>query len=304
MITITPLSPALGAEVAGVDLAAPLDDSTVAQIRAAWLAHQVIVFRGQQLDAEAQLRFCRALGEIELTRTTRRDGREIPGVLFVANRVRDGFKGILPDGEMQFHTDQCYYEVPIAATSLYALEIPSQGGNTLFANAYRAYDALPGALKPRLDGLRALNVYDYAANAMVRAREPNPDAPRYVHPVVRTHPETGRKAIYVNRLMTDHIEGMDAGRKPRPARHAVRRRRAARAHLRARLAARRPGAVGQSLHAACAHRLRSRRGARAAPRRRARRPAVLSRSRAAPATSSCRRARARRGSACAACRCR
>ncbi len=208
MITITPLSPALGAEVAGVDLAAPLDNSTVAQIRAAWLAHQVIVFRGQQLDAEAQLRFCRALGEIELTRTTRRDGREIPGVLFVANRARDGFKGILPDGEMQFHTDQCYYEVPIAATSLFALEIPSQGGNTLFANAYRAYDALPGALKTRLAGLRALNVYDYAANAMVRATEPNPDAPRYVHPVVRTHPETGRKAIYVNRLMTDHIEGM------------------------------------------------------------------------------------------------
>jgi alpha-ketoglutarate-dependent taurine dioxygenase len=208
MIEVTPLSPALGAEIRGVDLSTPLDQATVAAIRAAWLEHLVILFRGQALGVDDHLRFCQGFGAIELTRTTRRQGREVPGVLYVANRTRDGFQGILPDGEMQFHTDQCYYELPIAATTLFAIEIPAQGGNTLFANAYRAYESLPDALKARLDGLRALNVYDYAANATIRATEPSPDAPRYVHPVVRTHPETGRKAIYVNRLMTDHIVGL------------------------------------------------------------------------------------------------
>ena len=117
--------------------------------------------------------------------------------------------GVLPDGEMQFHTDQCYYETPSRATILFAIEIPSEGGNTKFANAYRAYDALSPETKNRLKGLKAHNVYDYDANATIKSRESAPDAPRYEHPVVIRHPETGGEVLYVNRLMTDHIVGME-----------------------------------------------------------------------------------------------
>ncbi len=210
MIAVRTLSPALGAAVTGIDLSAPLDPADVATLRAAWLEHLVLVFPGQRLDADAHMRFCQAFGQVENTRTTQRQPKDRPGVLFVANRRVDGVEGILPDGDMQFHTDQCYYEIPIAATTLYAIEIPSTGGNTLFANAYRAYNSLPDPVKARLPGLKALNVYDYSINSTKRSGTPNPDAPRFAHPVVRTHPETGRKAIYVNRLMTDHVEGLDA----------------------------------------------------------------------------------------------
>jgi taurine dioxygenase len=108
---------------------------------------------------------------------------------------------------MMFHSDQCYLETPCMASMLYAMEIPSRGGNTLFANMYRAYDTLPGSLKAELQGARAVNAYDYSNNPTQRARIS--DGLHAVHPVVRTHPETGRKALYVNRLMTQKIVGMD-----------------------------------------------------------------------------------------------
>ncbi len=143
---------------------------------------------------------------------TKHDQTYQPGVMLVSN-IRENGKpiGVLPDGEMFFHSDQCYAERPTMATLLYAVEIPSQGGNTLFANMYAAYDSLPDETKQRLDGLTAMNVYDYATNATVRrpgVPAMQPDAPSYAHPVVRTHPATRRKALYVNRLMTDHIVGM------------------------------------------------------------------------------------------------
>ena len=111
---------------------------------------------------------------------------------------------------MWFHSEQCYFEQPVAATVLYAVEVPSSGGNTRFANCRAAYDALDDGLKRRLDGLQALNAYDYGDNMQVKDGPRPADAPRFVHPVIRTHPETGKKAIYVNRLMTEHVVGMDA----------------------------------------------------------------------------------------------
>ena len=94
------------------------------------------------------------------------------------------------------------------ASMLYAIEIPRVGGNTLFANAYRAYETLPADIKQRIDGARALNAYDYDTGATVRSTKVASDAPSFVHPVVRSHPATGRKALYVNRLMTRRIEGL------------------------------------------------------------------------------------------------
>jgi taurine dioxygenase len=130
--------------------------------------------------------------------------------MLISNIREDGKPiGALPDGEMQFHTDQCHQETPAKASMLYAIEVPSVGGNTLFANAYLAYETLPDDIKRCIDGRRALNAYDYDTAATIRKAEVPEGAPCYAHPVVRTHPATGRKALYVNRLMTRYIEGLD-----------------------------------------------------------------------------------------------
>jgi taurine dioxygenase len=132
-----------------------------------------------------------------------------PAILYVSNVRVDGKPaGILPDGEMLFHSDTCYVERPAMASMLYAIEVPSRGGDTLFANGFAAYDALPDKIKIRISGMHALNVYDYAANPTLRAHELAQDAKRATHPVFRTHPATGRKSLYVNRLMTVGIVDM------------------------------------------------------------------------------------------------
>jgi taurine dioxygenase len=136
--------------------------------------------------------------------------------MYISNVMKDGkLIGSLPDGEMLFHSDMCYLEVPCAAALLYAIDVPSRGGNTLFLNAYAAYDALAEDWKRRIAGLKALNVYAPGQTdnttprlAMKDAREPG--ARSYAHPVVRTHPATGRRSLYVNRLMTAGIVGMPA----------------------------------------------------------------------------------------------
>ena len=131
----------------------------------------------------------------------------------LVSNIRENGKllGSLPDGEMHFHSDQCYLEKPANGTFLYAIEIPSQGGDTLFLNMYKAYEALPAALRARVDGRKALNAYLYDSTT----REVNGSKldltahPHYVQPMVRTHPDTKRKALYVNRLMTWSVEDMD-----------------------------------------------------------------------------------------------
>ena len=129
--------------------------------------------------------------------------------MLISNIREDGKPiGALPDGEMHFHTDQCHQERPAMASMLYAIEVPSQGGNTLFANGYKAYETLPAEIKRRIDGRRALNAYDYDNAATRRGTRVVDGVPSCVHPVVRTHPATGRKALYVNRLMTVCIEGL------------------------------------------------------------------------------------------------
>ncbi len=204
-LTITPLSDALAAEIGGVDLTQPLDKETAQAIRRAWLDHLVVVFRGRDLNQEDQERFCHAFGEFERVKSGRAMDDDNPHVMYVSNVRDEGLKTTLEDGEMWFHSDQCYFEQPVSATVLYAEEIPSRGGNTRFANCYAAYEALPEGIKHRVDGRRALNAYDYGDQMQIKDGARPADAPQFVHPVVRTHPETGRKAIYVNRLMTEHI---------------------------------------------------------------------------------------------------
>jgi taurine dioxygenase len=195
----------LGAEIRGIDLASPIAHDGLCALRAAWLEHMVLVFRDQRIDMEEHLRFARYFGELEEVKTNRKHPPGQPAVMFVANQTVDGVPGVLPNGEMLFHSDQCYYECPIMATTLYAITVPREGGNTIFANAHLAYRLLSEELKGRIEGLQAVNVYDYERNATMNAAPSRPEAPRFTHPVVRTHPETGRRAIYVNRLMTDHV---------------------------------------------------------------------------------------------------
>ena len=208
-IAVTPLSRALGAAVTGVDLARELAPEAVAAIHRAWLDSVILVFPGQTLTDDDQERFCRGFGELEAVRTGRAAGSDHPHVMMITN-VRDtGRPTALEDGDMMFHYDQCYYEHPCMGSTLYAIEVPDEGGNTLFSNCRLAWEALPDAWKARLEGLRALNYYDYGGNPTRRPASIDTEKPHWVHPVVRTHPETGRKALYVNRLMTLWIEGID-----------------------------------------------------------------------------------------------
>jgi taurine dioxygenase len=200
----------LGAEIDGVDLRDPVDEETFAELREAWLRYGVLLFRDQQLAVNDQTRFAERFGALQHVRTVA-DAHEHPAVMMVSNVEIEGAKAILPHGPMQFHSDQCYYERPASATLLYALEIPPRGGDTLFADCRAAYEQLPEEVQRRIDSLRARFVYDYGSNATEQSRTSDPHAPRYEHPVVRTHPVTGRKAIFVNRLMTEALPGVDAG---------------------------------------------------------------------------------------------
>jgi taurine dioxygenase len=203
------LSSALGAEIRGVDASRPIDERTFAAILDAWHRHLVILLRGQTLDEEQQVRFAERFGELSPIHTSHHSTTN-KAVMYIGNRKQDGkLVGALPLGEMQFHSDQCYRERPAMGTMLYSIEIPAEGGNTLFANAYRAWEALPGDVRARVDGRKAVQVYDYEGGVLDRKHMVAPkDGMSFAHPIARTHPATERKALYVNRLMTHHIEGL------------------------------------------------------------------------------------------------
>jgi taurine dioxygenase len=217
-LVVKPLSPALGAEITGVDLRETLPPETVAAIVDAWHEHLVLLFRDQSLSEEDQIRFAKYFGTLQ-TRTrpasARTEGAHIkfPEHTMLVSNIRENGKliGSLPDGEMHFHSDQCYLEKPANGTLLYAIEIPSQGGDTLFLNMYKAYDTLSPDIKKHIDGRKALNayLYDTTTRNMNGTKLDLSAHPHYVQPIVRTHPATQRKALYINRLMTIAVEDMD-----------------------------------------------------------------------------------------------
>lgn len=207
-IRTRPLAPSIGVEITGVDLSQPMSDATFAKVLDAWYKNLIILFRDQRLTEDDQVRFGERFGPPAVSHT-RRFTTKNPAVMLISNIRENGeLIGALPDGEMNFHTDQCHQERPAMASMLYSLEVPSQGGNTLFANAYLAYETLPEAMKRKVEGRRALNAYDYDNASTIRGTKLRDGIPSYWHPIVRTHPATGRKALYVNRLMTVAIEGM------------------------------------------------------------------------------------------------
>ena len=207
-IRVQPLSPALGAEISGVDLGEPLIDDTVAEIRRAFLDHLVIFFHHQSLTPEQYLRFARTLGEpSEYPFVAGLDGYPEITEVIKKEDERINFGGI-------WHSDTTYLECPPMGTMLYARVIPTTGGDTLFANMVMAYENLSAGMQRLLIGLTAVNSAekdDAAATRVDRLRERPREVGETVtvaeHPIVRTHPETGRKALYVNPGHTVGIVG-------------------------------------------------------------------------------------------------
>ena len=217
-IVVTPLSPACGAEIGGIDLTRPLSDAAVTAIKAAWGKHLVLVFRGQTITQEQQLRFASYFGELGNRKKApeplraRAEGiqQDHEKVLLVTNIKVDGQPiGAFGDGEFWFHIDSGYAARPYKYTFLFALELPSSGGNTLFSNMYRAYEAVPAALKERLKGRKALHIHEYNRAKQADTARDISAIPHFHHPVFVTHPDTGKKTLFVDRLMTARIEGMD-----------------------------------------------------------------------------------------------
>jgi taurine dioxygenase len=212
-IVTRPLAPAIGAEILGLDLSRPLDSATAAEMRRIWLDAVIVLFRGQDLTQADLVRVTGCFGpQAELARPKpyRTKGHDdlLPGLMLISNIRENGEPiGNLPDGEMMFHHDMMHAEVPHKATLLYSVEVPSTGGNTLFANGYRAYETLPDEVREPLEGRKAFHHYNYGS---VRKGDGKgiPAFSESTHPVFRTNPETGKKAVYVNRLMTESIVGL------------------------------------------------------------------------------------------------
>lgn len=217
MVTVHPLSPALGAEIRGVDLSQAPDEGTFARIRDAFHAHSVILFRDQSLSEDQHIGFSRRFGPLEIHIAKQYLLPGHPEIVVLSNVVKDGRKLGIEDAGRYWHSDLSYMQKPSLGSLLYALEVPAEGGDTLFASMYAAHDALPDALKRRIAGLKAIHRYGDrwqkdAAQGRARTalsasdRAATPDA---IHPVVRVHPETGRRALYVNEGFTVGIVGMD-----------------------------------------------------------------------------------------------
>jgi taurine dioxygenase len=207
---IVPLTKHIGAEIRGLDLRQQPDEDTVKAIYQAWIDHLVLIFPDQKLSQEDLIRatgFFGHLGKISRPPKYFPKGysKVLPGIMMISNIRENGEPiGALPDGEMMFHHDMIHAEVPSKATLLYSLEIPSAGGNTLFASGYAAYDTLDPAIRDRLEGKKAMHHYNYGSTIRGDSRGVEAFAEQ-VHPVFRTHEDSGRKAVYVNRLMTVKI---------------------------------------------------------------------------------------------------
>lgn len=198
---IIPTGGALGAEIRGVDVGRPLSPETVAALRSAVLDHLLLIFRDQRLTEEEQVRFSRYFGRPEPHVRKRPEKDASLPEIFVVSNVRENGKtvGALGSGELTFHSDLSYMPRPGSFSVVYAVEVPRDGGDTQWANGYAAYDALSPDLRERVLGLRAVHRHG--------EDEQNPDPPAS-HPIVRTHPDTKRRAMYVSPQFTRYIEGM------------------------------------------------------------------------------------------------
>src|SRR2546425_1898393 len=215
-IAVIPTGRALGAEVRGVDLR-DLDEAAFARLMQAWHQHSVVLIRDQALSDRELIAFSRRLGDLDWARiqeTGRRFVQGLPEIYIVSNvKVNGEPIGSLGDGEAVWHTDMSYLDVPPKASMLYALEVPPAGGNTSFCTMYGIYEALPASLKDRIAGLKIKHDGTYNSGGYVRQGvTPTDDpltSPGAVHPLVCTHPSTGRRMLYLGRRRNAYLVGLE-----------------------------------------------------------------------------------------------
>ena len=216
---VNPFDAALGAEVVGLDLSQPLPDDTFGQVHRAHLDHHVLVFRDARITPAQQIAFSRRFGPLQIHVLHQFQLAGHPEILVVSNIVENGRPIGLGDAGHYWHSDLSYVDKPSLGSMLHAQELPAEGGDTLFANMHLAFDTLPAALKRAVDGLQAEHSY-LCKYEELRARSPwRPPLSAeqiakvkpQVHPVVRTHPETGRKALFVSEHFTTRIVGLPDG---------------------------------------------------------------------------------------------
>src|ERR1700694_2259127 len=205
----------LGAEVRGIDLK-ELNEFQFAALKRAWHDHQVILVRGQTLSDQALSGFSRRFGDLDwapVQETGRRFVEGLPEIYIVSNVLVNGEPiGSLGDGEAVWHTDMSYLDVPPKASMLYSLEIPPTGGNTSFCTMYGVYEALPARRKERIAGLKIKHDGTYNSGGYVRqgvtATDDPVTSPGAVHPLVCTHPATGRRMLYLGRRRNAYLVGL------------------------------------------------------------------------------------------------
>ena len=211
----------LGAEISGLDLSEPLDEATFRSVEQLFHERGVVVFRGQRLTPEQHIAFSRRFGDLEIHVATQYLKPGYPEILVVSNVIEDGRQIGLADAGQYWHSDLSYIAKPSRCSLLYALEVPIRDevvlGETLFASAAHAYDTLPADLKLRLEGLVAIHRYgdryqrqQSAGGRGALSDEQLKKVPDVRHPVVRRHPVTGRKVLFVNEGFTALIEGISS----------------------------------------------------------------------------------------------
>jgi len=215
-IHIKKIGEALGAEVSGVDASKPVSADTFAAIRKAWLDNLVIRFRGQKLTDPQMLEFSRLFGELDPPGPNPYGKPFLPRhpeMNVISNVKEDGVPiGGLGDGEAIWHSDMTYVDTPPSAALLYALELPAEGGDTYWANMYLAYEALPADMKKRIEGLKAIHDATYNSAGIKRKGYDDVTDPRRApgahHGLVRRHPETARKCLFLGRRRNSYIVGL------------------------------------------------------------------------------------------------
>jgi len=218
-IVVTPLGPGIGAQIDGVNLREALSPATREHVMAAWLQHKVLRFRGQQgMSTQQLVDFSKNFGELDRAPTpANKTGKpylaEFPNVTAISNIVIDGQPiGGLGSYEAEWHTDMSYNESTPSASILYAIEIPPSGGDTWFCDMYAVYDALPAQLKTRIANLKCVHDASRNSAGMLRKGWKEVADPREtigaLHPIVRTHPITQRKALFLGRRLNAYIPGL------------------------------------------------------------------------------------------------
>jgi taurine dioxygenase len=216
-ISVIKLHPAIGAEIRGVDLSRPLDAETAQQIKQAWYDHSVLLFRNQNLSEDDQRRFASLFGSVAKRvppkpgATGRDESPDWDDMMTISDGVDANGKptGSLGHGEMWFHTDKCYHRRPHRASFLYGLEIPSEGGHTMFSSLYAAYDNLPEEWKRRFDGTMTIQGQQYGVGRRIDITLKLEATHHCRQPMFITNPDSGRKALYVASQNTMWIEGID-----------------------------------------------------------------------------------------------